>query len=315
MRSFERLKERSRTRTTSSDQSLLDNASSTSLPLEAPSSTFNAVNGSYARNGLGLADDGASTSLANASPHLYAKRDLETPTREAFGTTGYPLPSVFATPEAGRPSIDSFATAPNNSPMAERERRPSAVETLLREQQERANRQAGPVARVAEPAAAESAENRPRASSAPLVPSPKLTGNPTMGPAPNATPSSESRTRKPVKLTPEHLAHVDVRVVHSHIKVNERNREVISFTIAVLFETPRDGPTAADSSSSQSSAPTSSRRRYQWVIEKKYSDVLALDTVVKGKHNRTQNKRIAPLPDKSLFKDHAPAKVDLRKVG
>lgn len=51
-----------------------------------------------------------------------------------------------------------------------------------------------------------------------------------------------------------------------------------------------------------------------WRVEKYYSDVLSLDSAVKSKTSRQESKSIGALPDKSLFKDHAPHKSDQRKV-
>ncbi len=49
-------------------------------------------------------------------------------------------------------------------------------------------------------------------------------------------------------------------------------------------------------------------------IEKFYSDVLALDSRLRSLCSRGTLKKLSPLPDNKLFKDHAPAKVDQRKV-
>lgn len=49
-------------------------------------------------------------------------------------------------------------------------------------------------------------------------------------------------------------------------------------------------------------------------IEKFYSDVLALDNRLRSRCSRATVKKLAPLPENKLFKDHAPAKVDQRKV-
>jgi RalA-binding protein 1 len=51
-----------------------------------------------------------------------------------------------------------------------------------------------------------------------------------------------------------------------------------------------------------------------WKIEKLYSDVLSLDTRVRALAGKSLGKKLSPLPDSKLFKDNAPAKVDLRKV-
>lgn len=108
--------------------------------------------------------------------------------------------------------------------------------------------------------------------------------------------SGGNRAHRPPTLTASLLPFVNVRVINSHIKPNERNREIVTFTISVHLELPDNQIST------------------KWSVDKKWSDVLNLDTVVKNKHSKLQSRKIANLPDKSLFKDHAPSKVDLRKV-
>lgn len=45
-----------------------------------------------------------------------------------------------------------------------------------------------------------------------------------------------------------------------------------------------------------------------------YSDVLGLDQRVRNSVGKRIGKKIASLPEGKLWKDHAPAKVDQRKV-
>jgi RalA-binding protein 1 len=52
-----------------------------------------------------------------------------------------------------------------------------------------------------------------------------------------------------------------------------------------------------------------------WKVEKMYSDVLALDQRVRNSVGKNVGKKMASLPEGKLWKDHAPAKVDQRKVG
>lgn len=103
------------------------------------------------------------------------------------------------------------------------------------------------------------------------------------------------------------LRTVNLRVAGSNLRTNERGKEVISFfvTVEILSPPPNWG---AGMLPGESFPPT------VWRIEKMYSDVLALDARLKQKHGRSATKRIAQLPDKTLFKDHAPSKVDQRKV-
>jgi RalA-binding protein 1 len=51
-----------------------------------------------------------------------------------------------------------------------------------------------------------------------------------------------------------------------------------------------------------------------WKVEKMYSDVLSLDQRVRGTVGKGVVKKIASLPEGKLWKDHAPARVDQRKV-
>jgi RalA-binding protein 1 len=110
--------------------------------------------------------------------------------------------------------------------------------------------------------------------------------------------SSLSAVPTPV-LDSRQLSSAAVHVVGSMLRSNERGREVISFFISVAL-----APRAAG-------APGAT-----WRVEKLYSDVLALDARLKQKHGKAASKRMAgaTLPDKMLFRDHAPSKVDQRKV-
>ena len=97
------------------------------------------------------------------------------------------------------------------------------------------------------------------------------------------------------RLTESDLPHCKVSVVGSNIRANERGKEVLSFVVQV---TPSGSPDAADS----------------WKVEKLYSEVLGLDARIRGRLRRHDLKKLGSLPDSKLFKDHAPAKVDQRKV-
>ena len=98
------------------------------------------------------------------------------------------------------------------------------------------------------------------------------------------------RSNPPI-LVPMELPITRIRVVSSHIRANERGKDVLAFCIQVQ--------------------PS---QRESWVIEKMYSDVLALDSRVRTLLNKNTLKKLAPLPDSKLFKDNAPAKVDQRKM-
>ena len=87
------------------------------------------------------------------------------------------------------------------------------------------------------------------------------------------------------------LARTVITVSHSSIRANDRGKEVLSFTIVVQ-------PAGKDA----------------WKVEKLYSDVLTLDARVRAVLGKTLTKKLVSLPEGRLWKDHAPAKVDQRKV-
>ena len=116
-------------------------------------------------------------------------------------------------------------------------------------------------------------------------------------------PPSEPNYAPQPHLTNQLLKQTHVAVSGSNLHHNEKGREVISFFL--LVELTQGGR-------------TSQTGLNKWKIEKLYSDVLALDARIKHKHGKAAVKKMAganvQLPDKGLFKDHAPSKVDMRKV-
>lgn len=110
--------------------------------------------------------------------------------------------------------------------------------------------------------------------------------------------SSSSGPPQP-RLNNALLNQVSVTVHGTNLRFNERAREMVSFFLLVEL----DGPVAAN-------------RLDKWMVEKLYSDVLGLDATLKHRHGKIAVRNMADcqLPDRSLFKDHAPSKVDLRKV-
>lgn len=103
----------------------------------------------------------------------------------------------------------------------------------------------------------------------------------------------------PALLRGKDLHSVDVRVTGSHILFNDRNKEAVAFQITVAL-----------------SAPThvSPGLLAEWTIEKLYTDVVALDQQVRNRTSRPEAKGLPQLPDKALFRDNAPSKVDARKA-
>ncbi|PWN18667.1 RhoGAP-domain-containing protein [Microstroma glucosiphilum] len=110
--------------------------------------------------------------------------------------------------------------------------------------------------------------------------------------------SSSSGPPQP-RLNNALLRQVSVTVQGTNLRYNERAREMVSFFLLVQL----DGPVAAG-------------RLDKWMVEKLYSDVLGLDATLKHRHGKValRNMVDCQLPDRSLFKDHAPSKVDLRKA-
>ena len=88
------------------------------------------------------------------------------------------------------------------------------------------------------------------------------------------------------------LPHTNITVSHSFVRPNDRGKEVLSFIVFVDPGSGKDG----------------------WKVEKMYSDVLGLDQRVRNTVGKGVGKKIANLPEGKLWKDHAPAKVDQRKV-
>lgn len=83
-----------------------------------------------------------------------------------------------------------------------------------------------------------------------------------------------------------------VSVSQSFVRPNDRGKEVLSFVITV---NPGNG-------------------KEPWKVEKMYSDVVALDSRVRASVGKSVAKKITGLPEGKLWRDHAPAKVDQRKV-
>ncbi|KAK4517643.1 uncharacterized protein ATC70_000983 [Mucor velutinosus] len=94
------------------------------------------------------------------------------------------------------------------------------------------------------------------------------------------------------------MANVCIKVVGSNIKPNDKGKEVVSFILSV-------GSYKDD---------VSNEFDEKWRVEKLYSDFLTLDSKLKAQRNRAISGRIGKLPDKALFSNNAPTKVDQRKV-
>lgn len=135
------------------------------------------------------------------------------------------------------------------------------------------------------------------------------------------TPLPMERQSRPV-LTPSLLPFAQIRVVSSSLRITERHKELVSFRIAIsLASAPASeleaaaAPTPFSSSSSMLDTQRQGTVPTNWRVEKSWIDLQALDAQVRSKASRQESKGLSGLPDKSLFKDHAPQRSDQRKVG
>lgn len=125
---------------------------------------------------------------------------------------------------------------------------------------------------------------------------PQSLPQPSMSQVPPPSPFSSQPPAQPtyraLPLLPQDLPRTTIQVSHSSIRPNDRGKDVLSFVIVV---DPGNG-------------------KGTWKVEKLYSDVLTLDARVRAAIGKTMGKRLVSLPEGRLWKDHAPAKVDQRKV-
>ena len=106
-------------------------------------------------------------------------------------------------------------------------------------------------------------------------------------------PEQESLVQfRALPLLPYDLPYTRITVTNSSIRPNDRGKDVLSFVVLV--------------------DPGSQKEPY--MVEKLYSDVLGLDQRIRSRYGKSVNKKIPHLPDGKLWRDHAPSKVDQRKV-
>jgi len=106
-------------------------------------------------------------------------------------------------------------------------------------------------------------------------------------------PEQDSQVQfRALPLLPHDLPYTHVTVTNSSIRPNDRGKDVLSFVVAV--------------------DPGNQKETY--LIEKLYSDVLGLDQRIRSRYGKSTNKKIPHLPDGKLWRDHAPSRVDQRKV-
>ncbi|KAG9014360.1 hypothetical protein FRB94_012766 [Tulasnella sp. JGI-2019a] len=118
---------------------------------------------------------------------------------------------------------------------------------------------------------------------------------------------------KATRLSTSDLPYTKIKIYGSNIKTNDRGKEVLSFLFTVWPAGDGTPPPNANPAV-RKSGPSPTGPPEQWQVEKLYSEVLALDASVRGRLGKSGSKKLAPLPDAKLFKDHAPAKVDQRKI-
>lgn len=109
-----------------------------------------------------------------------------------------------------------------------------------------------------------------------------------------------------IDLVPSLLPLVHPEIINSSIRNIEKQRDVVTFLIRIKVADPPEGDHRR--ALLQPGVPTA------WLIEKTWNDLLILDQSIKSKNAKANMKRVPGLPDKSLFRDHAPSKVDQRKV-
>ncbi|KWU42623.1 RhoGAP-domain-containing protein [Rhodotorula sp. JG-1b] len=141
------------------------------------------------------------------------------------------------------------------------------------------------------------------------LPSPKL--QPPISPR---TPLPMERQTRPV-LSPSLLPFAQIRVVSSSLRITDRHKELVWFRIGISLasvpaselEAAAVAPTPSSVSDVRQGVPTT------WRVEKSWIELQALDAQVRSKASRQESKGLSNLPDKSLFKDHAPQRSDQRK--
>lgn len=108
--------------------------------------------------------------------------------------------------------------------------------------------------------------------------------------------------RSPIRpiLSPSSLPFCFLRVGSSNLSLTDKGKETVSFIIEINIPA--------------TNSVTGEVTTAGWKVEKLYSEIVKLDSLVRSKINRQELKSLRSLPDKALFKDHSPYKSDQRKV-
>lgn len=93
--------------------------------------------------------------------------------------------------------------------------------------------------------------------------------------------------------------------MYSPLKIGDRSREQVIFHIRIALKT--------GSMDEQRRHLIPQGAPKSWLIEKGWSDVQGLDAALKAKNPKSNLRKLPSLPDKKLFRDHAPTKADQRK--
>ncbi|PKY46144.1 RhoGAP-domain-containing protein [Rhizophagus irregularis] len=109
------------------------------------------------------------------------------------------------------------------------------------------------------------------------------------------------RPEKQQSLSLDVASGIAVKVIGSNKKTNDKGKEVLAFVILVGQARILDGTIVGI-------------EKELWRVEKLYSDFLALDSKLKQRQNKGTANKIGKLPDKNLFHNNAPSKVDQRKI-
>jgi RalA-binding protein 1 len=129
----------------------------------------------------------------------------------------------------------------------------------------------------------------------PTTPTPNAYGSRSSGMSTyqSVIPEQESLVQfRALPLLPYDLPYTRINVTNSSIRPNDRGKDVLSFVVLV--------------------DPGNQKEPY--MVEKLYSDVLGLDQRIRSRYGKSIHKKIPHLPDGKLWRDHAPSKVDQRKV-
>ena len=126
--------------------------------------------------------------------------------------------------------------------------------------------------------------------STPIVDSPLLSSY--LSPTKPSSGAGSNATFRALPLVYDDLKTTRITVLHSSVKPNDRGKDVLSFVIEVDPRNAKD----------------------PWKIEKLYSDFLGLDQRMRNAVGKNVAKKMGVLPEGKVWRDHAPAKADQRKV-